>query len=292
MELNSEAKSFEFESTGICGGGCQEVIKKMQQQLQEERESSQEKRNKLRLDMKSGMDRFFRERDILKEKVVYLKAEREKLIESNEHLKEKLMDIEKNYNLEEGQNKLSLKNIATVKVHHDSDSMKSEEVKLDKFIVNKGSTFTKPLCVLQRHPKLDNQILKFKEQHVKGNHFVGKRKNTVSAELQGAKLAKLRKSGTDKVKLGRGPDQLVCVTKEAINYKGTGRVDKGLAGRDPMVVTAVRGGEGVMAPVHLNGPVKETEDGHNFHGGTALVTGAHDAAKVSVHRLTLKHRRL
>ena len=87
MELNSEAKSFKFESTGICGGGCQEVIKQMQKQLKEERESSQEKRNKLRLDMKSGMDRFFRERDILKEKVVYLKAEREKLFESNEHLK-------------------------------------------------------------------------------------------------------------------------------------------------------------------------------------------------------------
>ena len=109
---------------------------------------------------------------------------------------------------------------------------------------------------------------KFTEQHVNGHHDASKPRNTVvTSKLEGQAAIPLRISGSTKSKKGRGAGEVIYTTREAVQYRGSGRRDRGTGGEGSLVFTGVKEGEAGVAGGHLNGGARAMDDGHLQFGG-------------------------
>ena len=106
------------------------------------------------------------------------------------------------------------------------------------------------------------QVDKFHNQHVLGEYWSGKARNTVFEELPGAKVTKLRISGSTSACVGRDEGEYLYATVNPLHYKGTGQRDMGEEGEKLLGFVGHQVDRKKVAPVHLTGTATLLQDGH------------------------------
>ena len=264
----------------------EEEVKRTEQEFKgKQEEKKQVKEQELRELEVKAMEQALREQE-LKEQELRLKEQKlkkEKLKE--EKLKEEKLKEEKlrEQKLKEQEQKLKERELKEMELkQHDYvknlfvknaelKRMLSEERALTSQLREENAELRRNISSRENKP-VDPSVLrqknKFTEQHVNGHHDASKPRNTVvTSKLEGQAAIPLRISGSTKSKKGRGAGEVIYTTREAVQYRGSGRRDRGTGGEGSLVFTGVKEGEAGVAGVHLNGVARAMDDGHLQFGG-------------------------